>query len=169
MKILVIGGTNGIGKAICEHYSAVGVGKSNGHSYPEEAEKVRQLSMKFDIIINCIPDRYQTDCVRDLVELHSAENKKTYFITIGSLSYKINAEDHPKNILYNYVDKILFENKSIRHTLVNPAEMFNSKNDRFFSRISKEDFFKILDCLLSTEDLNINISSIDIHGKLIIK
>jgi len=56
MKILVIGGTEGIGLLISKHFDATAISRRTGHSVPENNQQIVELSRNFDVIVNCIPD-----------------------------------------------------------------------------------------------------------------
>ena len=53
-KILVIGGTDGLGKSIVQHFGGMGIGRRNGFDIDTEYERIETLSKFYDIIINCI-------------------------------------------------------------------------------------------------------------------
>ncbi len=164
MKILVIGGTSGLGKEICNFFNSTAIGRSNGYSFPDNQNKIEELSLSYDIIVNCIPDENQLNCLESLYNLHEKHNLSTYFITIGSMSYKINNEDHFKNRLLKFSDYLLTRKNKIKHTIINTAELFNSKNSVFFTKIEKHEILSVINFLISTKSMNLNINNIEIHG-----
>lgn len=165
MKILVLGGTSGIGKLVSDHFSATAVSRSTGHSLPENAEKVVSLSLDYDIIINCIPDESQNSILELLWEEHKKLNLDTYFITVGSMGYRFKSKDHHKNLLQEYCEKLLLDQSKLRHTLVNPAWCYNAKDESPISLVGKSQILDIFKFLMEQCRYNSVISLIEVKGK----
>jgi len=165
MKILVLGGTSGIGKIVADHFSATAVSRSTGHGLPDNSEKVVDLSLEYDIIINCIPDESQNSILELLWEKHKELNLATYFITVGSMGYRFKSEDHHKNQLQDYAEKILFDQNKLRHTLINPAWCYNAKDSSPIPLVSESQLLDIFKFLIDQYRYNTVISIIEVKGK----
>ncbi len=165
MKILVIGGTEGIGSLISKHFDSTAISRRTGHSVPENNQTIKDLSRSFDVIINCIPDINQNIILEELWQDHTEQGLSTYFITVGSMSWRINTDEHPKKRLYNFSEKLIYDNSKLRHTLVNLTWCYNCKDQALLSKISEN---QILDCIKFLIDqirFNTVISMIELKGK----
>lgn len=165
MKILVLGGTAGIGKLVADHFSATAVSRSTGHALPENIKKVLDLSLEYDIIINCVPDESQNLILESLWEEHKKLNLSTYFITVGSMGYRFKSKDHHKNLLQEYSEKLLFDQSKLRHTLVNPAWCYNAKDESPISLVEESQLLDIFKFLVEQYRYNSVISLIEVKGK----
>lgn len=161
IKGLIFGGTGNIGKLICDVFSF----DSLDYRVPEDLDKIIELSYNYDIIINCIPDINQNILLEKLFEEHSQKNLDTYLITLGSMSYRINDSDHPKNKLLEFSESILLRKTSVKHTLVNLTWCFNNDENELMSLISKDDIIDIFKFLIETKNKNSVVSMIEIKGK----
>lgn len=165
MKILVLGGTSGIGKLAADYFSATAISRSTGHTLPENAKKVLDLSLGYDIIINCIPDESQNAILELLWEEHKKLNLSTYFITVGSMGYRFKSKDHHKNLLQEYSEKLLLDQSKLRHTLINPAWCYNAKDESPISLVEASQLLDIFKFLVDQYRYNSVISLIEVKGK----
>jgi len=165
MKILVLGGTSGIGKLVADYFSATAVSRSTGHGLPENAEKVISLSLEYEIIVNCIPDESQNIILELLWEEHKKLNLNTYFITVGSMGYRFKSKDHHKNLLQEFSEKLLLDQSKLRHTLVNPAWCYNAKDPSPISLVEESQLLDIFKFLVDQYRYNSVISMIEVKGK----
>jgi hypothetical protein len=164
-KILVIGGTKGLGLEIVNKFNAQGIGRSNGYD-SVNIQPILELSEKFSIVINCLPNDDQYDVVAQMVKYHSDKNLSTYFITVGSMSYRINDQYHVKNKLVRLNEQLLLTRSSVKHTLINPAELFNTPQTVYCDRISKEEILSTFEFLINTNLWASTIPLIEIRGPL---
>jgi hypothetical protein len=148
MKILVIGGTSGLGQTVTEHFNADQVSRSTGYTVPDNIDKIVELSINYDVVINCLPDSNQNKVLTALFDYHDENQLNTYFITIGSLSWHINEPGHSKRDLFDWNEKQLTYTTTVKHTLINPAYLWNSKNEGIFEPIPKEDMLNVIDFLI---------------------
>ena len=165
MKILVLGGTAGIGKIVADHFSATAISRSTGHGLPENSEKVVGLSLEYDIVINCIPDESQNSILELLWEEHKRLNLNTYFITMGTMGYRFKSKDHHKVLLQEYSEKLLFDQNRLRHTLVNPAWCYNTKDPSPIPTVSESQLLDIFKFLVDQSKYDTVISMIEVKGK----
>lgn len=167
MKILVIGGSTGLGKAVVEKYNADQVSRSNGYSIPEKIQEVLDLSVNYDVIVNCLPDSNQNLILEKLFQLHHDQGLKTYFLTVGSMSHRFNSPGHSKKDLYDWNEKILTLKTSIKHTLLNPAYLWNSYDEGIADPISKDEILNTVDFLITQGYNNkSNIAILEIKGPI---
>jgi hypothetical protein len=165
MKILVIGGTSGLGLAITEKYNADQVSRSTGYTIPDKINEVVELSLGYDIIINCLPDSNQNSVLHSTVTAHASNNLNTYFITIGSTSWRINDIGHSKRDLFEWNQKFFFEKTSVRHTMLNPAYLWHNTENGIFEPIPKDDILNVIDFLIKQSYTSKSvIPLIDIKG-----
>jgi hypothetical protein len=163
-KILVIGGTKGLGKTIVEYFNGLGIGRSNGFDIDTEYNKIEVLSKSYDIVVNCIPTPNQLELMTNLMVSHTESKLSTYFITLGSMRYKIEDEDHFKVKLVHLNDYFLLQETTVKHTLINPAAVFNSPNTEYFERITEPEFINMIEFLISTSTWKSTINMIEMHG-----
>lgn len=165
IKGLVVGGTGNIGKLICDRLSFDSVSPSNGYKVPENLDKIIHLSYNYNVVINCIPDINQNILLESLFEEHSKKDLDTYLITLGSMSYKMNSSDHPKNKILEFSESILLRKSKVKHTLINLTWCFNNRDIDIMSVISKEDIVDVFNFLIESKDKNSVVSMIEIKGK----
>lgn len=163
--ILVIGGTKGLGLEIVNKFNAYGIGRSNGYN-SANITSMLELSEKFSIVINCLPNDDQYDVVAQMVQYHSDKNLNTYFITVGSMSYRINDQSHVKNKLFQLNESLVLTSSSIKHTLINPAELFTTTQPVYCDRISQEEILSTFEFLINTKFWAATIPLIEIRGPL---
>jgi len=148
MKILVIGGTSGLGAAIVKHFSADHISTSTGYPIPEAINEAVEHSLNYDVVINCLPDSNQNKLLTAMYNTHHDQNLKTYFITIGSMSWRFNQTGHSKRDLFDWNERNLIRRTTLKHTLVNPAYLWNSKDDGPVEKISEEEMVETIDFLV---------------------
>lgn len=161
MKGLVIGGTGNIGRLLCETFSF----DSTKYRVPEDLDKIIELSYNYNVIINCIPDINQNVLLENLYQSHTEQNLKTHLITLGSMSYRINDSDHPKNKLLDVSESLLLKKSTVKHTLVNLTWCFNNSNVEIMSLISRDDIINVFNFLINNANKDSIISMIEIKGK----
>lgn len=165
MKILVVGGTSGLGLALAEHFNADGIGTRTGHAIPEHLNAVVAKSLEYDVVINCIHGNEQNELLDAMFEMHDQLKLKTYFITVGSMSWRMHDQEHSKTALFHWADSIILRNATPKHTLVNPAWLWNSKDDGELDRVSTEDTLKLFDFLIESSKNNSIINLVEIKGQ----
>lgn len=165
-KILVIGGTSGLGKDIVDAFDAVGIGRSSGHSLPESKQTVLDMSLEFDVVINCLPDHNQNAVLIEQYDTHVAMNKQTLFITLGNMGWRSFDDSHHKRQLVKWNDQIAQNKTDVRHVLFNLAYMYNSRNEGFVEPVSKSEFLETVSFLINTKKFNSKIHTIEIIGKV---
>jgi len=164
MKILVIGGTSGFGKDIVEQFKADGIGKQSGHALPEHLDRVVDLSLKYDCVINCVSDYSQNIVASKMYEVHDALNLSTYFITIGSMTWRIETIKEGKRQLFDWSEGLITRKTKLKHTLLNPAWMYNTKEEGLFEKIPKEEILATIKFLLSTYHFKSKLHIVEIQG-----
>ncbi len=165
MKILIIGGTEGIGKVLSDKFDATAISRRTGHAVPENIDTIVELSLGYDVIINCIPDENQNLILDKLWNQHKDLNLETYFITLGSMSWRLNFDDHCKNRLQKFSEEVIFDDSKLRHTLLNPAWCFNTKAPSPIPVIIEDQIIDIFTFLLDQTKYNSVIPFIEIKGK----
>lgn len=165
-KVLVIGGTSGLGKDIAERFHAHAIGRTSGHTLPESKQAVLDMSLEFDVVINCLPDHNQNAVLIEQYDTHVAMDKNTLFITLGNMGWRNFDDSHHKRQLVKWNDQIAQNKTSVRHVLFNLAYMYNSRNEGFVDPVSKEEFLETIDFLLKTKNYNSRIHLIEIIGKI---
>lgn len=146
-KILVIGGTNGLGKSLANHFNALGIGRSNGYALPDATDAVVSLSIDYNVVINCLPDVNQNTIIKSLWRKHVELDKDTYFISIGSLSTKVEKYMTTKKELVDITDKFWLEETKCKHTLIAPANLEGV--DLPFTPLKYESVAKIINALIT--------------------
>jgi len=154
--MLVLGGTSGAGKVIAKEFDADSIGTKHGMT----SDDILSKSLDYDITINCISTDFQYEVMEKLVY----NNPQTYHITMGGLRGRYRDENNLKRRVYNLSEKIVFDNVPTRHTLINPAWLFTSKEEAGLKLISQSDLISIIKFLIGTADLESVISQIDIKG-----
>ena len=148
MKILVLGGTSGLGAAIVSHFNADHVSRTTGHAIPDAVNQVVEKSLNYDIIVNCIPDSNQNKILFSMFEAHHNQGLKTYFITVGSMSWRFKESGHSKRDLFDWNESILLKPTSVKHTLLNPAYLWNSNDQAPIEKISEQEMIETIDFLI---------------------
>lgn len=166
MKILVVGGSRGLGQAIVEHFGADQISASTGFPIPEAINEAIEHSLNYDVIINCLPDSNQNKLLMPMYNTHHENGLKTYFITVGSMSWRFNQIGHSKRDLFDWNEKMLIRPSTVKHTLLNPAYLWNSKDEGPVEQISKQEMLETIDFLVK-QGYNNNsvISLIEIKGQ----
>lgn len=149
MKILVIGGTSGLGKVIVEKYNADHISSSTGYPIPDKVAEAVEYSLGYDIVINCIPDTNQNAVLFPMYTAHSEKGLPTYFITLGSMSWRFNPPGDNKRDLFDWNEKILTQPTTVKHTLLNPAWLWNSKDEGLVEKISEKEIMDTIDFLIN--------------------
>lgn len=164
MKILVVGGTSGFGKDIAEHFNADAIGRKTGHNLPENLGAVVELTKNYNCIINCVSDSTQGLIASAMFDEHHRLNLNTYFITVGSMTWRIETPEQGKRQLFDWAESLITIKTTVKHTLLNPAWMYNTKEVGLFDSISKDDMLSLFEFLIKRFTLNSTISMIDIQG-----
>lgn len=164
MKLLVIGGTSGLGLAISQNFSADYISRSNGYTIPDCITQAIEKSLDYDVIINCLPDSNQNKLLFPMYEAHDQRGLSTYFITIGSMSWRYNSPEHSKRELFDWAEGLIQRNTKLKHTLLNPAYLWNSKNQGQLVEISQKEMISTIDFLLRSNYNNSVISLLEIKG-----
>lgn len=151
MNILVVGGTTGLGKVLADHLNAFAIGRSTGHVVPDKIDEIINLSLDYDCVINCLPDSNQNLLLFQMYEEHDKHKKSTYFITIGSMTWRYFTPDskRSKRVLFDWCEKQFLRKTSLRHTLLNPAWLWNCTDQTDFFKVGQEEMIKTIDFLLS--------------------
>lgn len=165
MKLLVIGGTSGLGLAIAEKYQGYSISTRTGHSIPENIDKVIALSLDYDVIVNCLPDSNQNKILFPMYAAHDQHRLATYFITIGSMSWRFHTEEHSKRALFEWAETLILKDTLLKHTLLNPAYLWNSKNQGDMSPISPKEILDTIDFLIQNRHNNSIVSLLEIKGQ----
>jgi len=163
MKVLVVGGSSGLGLAISKHFSADQVSRSNGYAVPEKIQEIIDLSFNYDVVINCLPDSNQNKLLFPMFEQHDQKSLTTYFITVGSMSWRFHTTEHSKRELFDWAEGLILRNTRLKHTLLNPAYLWNSKNQGHLAEISQEEMIKVIDFLVRF-GYNSTVSLLEIKG-----
>ena len=163
MKLLVIGGSSGLGLAIAERYQADQLSRSNGYSVPERIQDIIDQSFNYDVIVNCLPDSNQNKLLFPMFDAHDERSLATYFITIGSMSCRFNPIGHSKRDLFDWSETLITRASTSKHTLINPAYLWNSKNQGHLEEISQEEMLTVIDFLIQF-GYNSTISLLEIKG-----
>jgi NAD(P)-dependent dehydrogenase (short-subunit alcohol dehydrogenase family) len=90
MKVLVIGGSKGIGKELVQHFNGKSVSRQTGHNiqHPANRNTICQLSLDFDVVVNhaFCGDNSQNFMLKDLVDNWNHNNKDGYIFHTGTIS-----------------------------------------------------------------------------------
>lgn len=164
MKLLVIGGTSGLGLAISEKFGADQISRSNGYTIPDKISEAVSKSLDYDVIVNCLPDSNQNKLLWAMYEQHDQADKSTYFITVGSMSWRFNTAGHSKRDLFDWAEGLISRKTKLKHTLVNPAYLWNSKNQGDLAEISQQEMLSAIDFLLQSRYNHSIISLLEIKG-----
>ena len=165
MKILVIGGTSGLGQAIVGKYNADHISASTGFPIPEKINDAVTHSLNYDVVINCLPDSNQNKLLWPMYAEHNELGLRTYFITVGSMSWRFNDAVHSKRALFDWNESILLKPSTTRHTLLNPAHLWNSNKDSPVEHITPKEILDTIDFLIKHSYNSTSvISLIEIKG-----
>lgn len=91
MKVLVIGGSKGIGKDIVDYFNGKSVSRETGHNIqaPANRTKIKEMSLDFDIVVNhaFCGDNSQNFMLKELIDHWKFENKQDgYIFHTGTIS-----------------------------------------------------------------------------------
>jgi hypothetical protein len=165
MKILVVGGTSGLGQAIVGKYKADNISSRTGYPIPEKIKEAIAHSLDYDVVINCLPDSNQNKLLWPMYDAHNELGLKTYFITVGSMSWRFNEPLHSKRALFDWNESILLKPSTTRHTLLNPAHLWNSSKDSPVEHITPKEILDTIDFLIKHSYTSASvISLIEIKG-----
>ena len=166
MSILVIGGTSGIGKVIAIEFSGDAISSRTGHNVPDDLDRIINMSKDYDIIINCLPSKEQNLLLETLYNVHNELKLSTYFITVGSMSYKLPNGTEFKKSLFKFSEDLLFKKSTVKHTLINPAWCFNAHDADTapLTLIRENELIATFRLLLATKDWTSVISMLEIKG-----
>jgi len=164
VKILVVGGTSGLGKDIAEKFNAYAIGKRTGHTLPEHTDKVIKESLNYDCVINCVSEISQNAIASQMYEEHDRLGLSTYFITIGSMTWRIETPEQGKRKLFDWAESLITRKTNLKHTLINPAWMYNTKEEGLFEKVSKDEMLTMLEFLLNVSSFDSKIGLIEIQG-----
>lgn len=165
MKILVIGGTEGIGKVIADHFAGTAVSSRTGHGVPEHIEDLIEMSYSYDVVVNCIPDDNQLLLLTQMLDGYRLSNKKTYFITLGSLAWRLEQDTDTKRKLFNFCETLITSKLKAKHTLVNLSWCWNNKGSPpLLKPIVEQEIIDVFTFLLSYAKHDAVINLIEIKG-----
>lgn len=168
MKGVVIGGSGNIGKLLCQHLLFDSISRTNGFEIPKDLDKIISYCQKYDIVINCIPDSNQNLLLEKMHEHYSLDNRHIYLITLGSMSYKVNADTHSKNKLMKFSDSLILKKSTVKHTIVNFSWCFNNTANDLMHPISEKEILDVFRFLLAYKDKDSVISMIEVKGKYVL-
>lgn len=162
MKMLVVGGSQGIGKEIKSYYQAESISRTENYTFPDNTKEIIDACSTYDIIINCIHGSNQLNLSKTLFE--ALENKT--IISIGSLSYIFEPEN-PKRELNDWNKELIFNNSSVKHVIINLSWCFNCRDEAKLTKIKREDIFSAIDFITKMHYSTSSIMQIDIKGKVL--
>lgn len=162
MRILVLGGSGGVGRTIADHFKADSASRSTGHGMPGNLDAIEELSYNYDVIINTIPDeRFQTMILDRLYKSHNDKQLATYFITFGSMAWHIHPEERD---LVDWIEKNAVAPATVKHTLLNTTWCWNSKDNATLARVQPDEILDAIEFLLKYKDHEAVLSLIEIKG-----
>lgn len=144
MKILVIGGSKGIGKAVVDYYSpnSFSVSRSNGYTIKDDSVRkdIAEMSLEYDAVLNhaYCGDLSQTLMLNDLISAWDEKKKCGYIFNTGTISTYYDKSDwnmYPvfKNtqddIIKRAAKKCQWNGFSFRITNIRPG-MLDTDNSR---------------------------------------
>lgn len=184
-KVLVIGGSRGIGLSIVNHFKGESISRSNGYDITdsEERKKIAHLSLKYDVVVNhaYTGDFSQIWMLKELCSLWKEKEKEGYIINTGSMSsYRFNDRKDEKwwlmaaikkgsDEFINYLSHgaVWREDIKFRITNIIPG-MLDTEKDRkkphFKAGVRGEDYCQLLEYLLSTPK-NLIISEVILEAR----
>ena len=90
LKVLVVGGSRGIGLALVNHFQGESVSRAGGHDIRDPAKRgeIAALSLQYDVVINhaYTGDFSQFFMLKELVSLWTEKGKEGWIIHTGSMS-----------------------------------------------------------------------------------
>ena len=184
-KILVIGGSRGIGRDIVNHFKGDSLSRANGYNItePDSRKKITHISLNYDVIVNhaYCGDFNQTLMLRDLCSLWIEKSKKGYIINTGSISsYRFDSKKNEdwwfmsavktgQDIYINYLsqgsawrDNIKFRITNIRPGMLDTEKSRQKKH--FKTGIKGKDYCQLIEYLLSTPETLV-ISEVVLEAK----
>jgi hypothetical protein len=144
MKILIIGGTGGIGKPLAEHLNADVIGRSNGFDVTNV--NILEKCENYDIIINTLPIPSQFVITSNLVDHLEKLQKNTQIITFGTTGSRTKKDW--KCELAEWNDSLTMKLTTTKHTLLNISWAWNCVDSVPINKISKENIEKLVDIIL---------------------
>lgn len=184
-KILVIGGSRGIGLDIVTHFKGVSVSRSNGYDITETSgrKKTAELSLNYNVIVNhaYTGDFSQLLMLKELCFLWRKKGKEGYIINTGSMSsYRFNDRKDEKwwfmaaakkgsDEFINYVSQAAAWRNDINFRVTNIIPgMLDTPKDRkklhFKAGVTGKDYCRLMEYLLSTPE-NLIISEVVLEAK----
>lgn len=106
MKVLVIGGSQGIGKDIVEHYApnSFSVSRTNGYNInkQEDRSKILDLSLEYDAVVNhaYCGNHSQTLMLMELIDKWKTDSKSGYIFNTGSITTYFSKTDYNVYAIY---------------------------------------------------------------------
>jgi NAD(P)-dependent dehydrogenase (short-subunit alcohol dehydrogenase family) len=97
MKMLVTGGSRGLGLTLVNHFNAVSISRQQGYDITKQAKEIAEQSLKFDIFINNAFDGpphepwanfAQTNLLYEVYQTWKSNDKQGYIFNIGSVGEK---------------------------------------------------------------------------------
>jgi len=183
-KILVIGGSKGIGQSLVEYFNADSVSRTNGYDITKQIDrsKIADLSLEYDVVVNhaYTSDNSQLYVLQLIIDKWISVNKKGILINTGSIStYRPYFKDTMK--WFNYtatktsVDSLCYlvskkcqEGKyNFRITNIKPGmlDTIESRNKQHFtSGVSGVEYCKVVELIINMPE-HICIPEIAIESK----
>ena len=179
-KVLVIGGSRGIGRHIVEHFKGESLSRSNGYDITDASarKKIADISLNYDVVVNhaYTGDFSQLYMLKELCFLWRDKGKEGYIINTGSMSsYRFNdrkderwwfmaATKKGSDEFVNYLSHASAWRKDIKFRITNIIPgMLDTEKDRkkphFKAGVRGEDYCQLMEYLLSTPK-NLIISEI---------
>ena len=184
-KVLVIGGSRGIGLSIVNHFKGDSVSRSNGYDITNTPgrKKAADLSLNYDVVVNhaYTGDFSQILMLKELCSLWKEKGKEGYIIHTGSMSsYRFNDRKDEKwwfmaaakkgsDEFINYLSHASAWREEIKFRITNIIPgMLDTEKDRkklhFKAGVRGEDYCQLMEYLLSTPK-NLIISEIVLEAK----
>ena len=89
-KVLVVGGSRGIGRALVNHFQGKSVSRATGHDIRDPAKRteIASLSLNYDLVINhaFTGDFSQFFMLKELCSLWKEKGKEGWIVHTGSMS-----------------------------------------------------------------------------------
>lgn len=103
MKYLITGGNKGLGQHLTERYQATSLSRQTGFDIHLDAEKIANLSLDYDILINNAYDGAfgQTQVLHAVASLWKQHNKSGHIINIGGVGSEDTSPPFPGWETYN--------------------------------------------------------------------
>jgi hypothetical protein len=79
------------------------------------------------------------------------------------MSWRFHTAEHSKRELFDWAEGLILRNTRLKHTLLNPAYLWNSKNQGQLAEISEQEMIKIIDFLVHF-GYNSTVSLLEIKG-----